>query len=117
MAFADPQSVTVNAVAQPLPRVSSGPLSSVYQKDDMSYKLTVSRIIGKRRRYMIRLDARKIAADPLATANNLEYTCAAYMVIDAPALGYSNTELKDIALGLSAWASSTNLLKVVGNEN
>lgn len=119
MALSDPQSVTVNAVAQSLPRIASNGASSEYQKEDASYKLVVSRNVGKRRRYMIRLDARKIAADPLASANNREYTAAAYIVIDAPltGLGYTNTELKDIALGLTGWASSANLLKVVGNEN
>lgn len=117
MALSDPQSVTVNAVAQSLPRVSSNGGSSEYQKDDGSYKLVVSRTIGKRRRYMVRLDARKIAADPLASANNQEYQAAAYLVIDCPKVGYSNTELKDIVLGLAGWLTSANVLKVVGNEN
>lgn len=117
MAFSDPQSVTVTAVAQSLPRVSAGSLASVYQKSDGNYKLTVSRIVGKRRRYMVRLDARKIAADPMASANNLEFTCAAYIVIDAPTLGYSNTELGDVAKALTDWATNANILKVVGNEN
>lgn len=117
MAFADPQSVTINTVAQSLPRISSNGGSSEYQKDDMSYKLTVSRIIGKRRRYMMRLDARKIAADPLASANNREYTLAAYCVIDMPLVGYTNAEAKDVCLGLVGWLTSANVLKVVGNEN
>lgn len=117
MAFSDPQSVTVNAVAQSLPRVSSNGNASMYQKDDGNYMLTISRIVGKRRRYSIRLDARKIAPDPLASANNLEYSASVYMVIDAPKIGYTNAELKDIALALTAWSTSTNLLKVVGNEN
>lgn len=117
MAFTDPQSITVNTVAQSLPRVSAGPLASTYQKSDNAYRLTISRLVGKRRRYMIRVDARKVAPDPLATANNLEYTCAAYMVIDAPQLGYTNAELADVALALSGWATSGNLQKVVGNEN
>ncbi len=119
MAFSDPQSVTINAVAQSLPRISSNGGASEYQKDDASYKLTVSRIAGKRRRYMVRLDARKIATDPLVSANNREYTAAAYTVIDAPptGLGYTNAELRDIVLGLTGWLTSTNVLKVVGNEN
>lgn len=117
MAFSDPQSITVNSVAQTLPRVSAGPLASTYQKSDNAFRLTISRLVGKRRRYMVRIDARKVAPDPLASANNLEFTCAAYMVIDAPQLGYSNTELADIALALSGWATAANLQKVVGNEN
>lgn len=117
MAFSDPQSVTVNAVAQSLPRVSSNGNASVYQKDDGSYMLTISRVVGKRRRYLVRLDTRKIAPDPLASANNLEYTAAVYFVIDLPKVGYTNVELKDVALGLAAWLTSANLLKILGNEN
>lgn len=119
MAFSDPQSVTVNAVAKSLPRVASNGGSSEYQMDDSSYKLVISRTIGKRRRYMVRLDARKIASDPLVSANNREYTAAAYLVIDAPltGIGYTNVEVKDIVLGLTGWLTSTNVLKVAGNEN
>jgi hypothetical protein len=122
MAFTDPQSVTINAVAQSLPRVSTNGGASEYQKEDGNVKLVISRTIGKRRRYMVRLDVRKIAADPLASANNREYTAAAYLVIDAPlnGIGYSNVELKDAVLGLAAWLSASsgaNVTKVVSNEN
>lgn len=122
MAFADPQSVTVNAVAQSLPRVSTSGGASEYQKEDGNLKLVISRTIGKRRRYMVRLDARKIAQDPLASANNREYTAAAYLVIDAPltGIGFTNTEMKDYVLGLAAWltaSSGANIVKVVANEN
>lgn len=117
MAFSDPQSITVNAVAQSLPRVSAGPLSSEYQKDDLSFRLRISRNVAKRRRYMMRVDMRKIAPDPLASANNLEYQGAAYLVIDVPLIGYTNAEARDAALGLTGWATSANLLKVLGNEN
>lgn len=119
MAFADPQSVTVNAVAQSLPRVASNGSSSEYQKEDSSYKLVVSRIAGKRRRYMVRLDARKIASDPLVSANNREYTMAAYVVVDVPptGIGYTNPDARDVVLALTGWLTSANVLKVLGNEN
>jgi len=119
MAFADPQSVTINAVAQSLPRVASNGTSSEYMQDDASTKLVISRTVGKRRRYMVRLDERKIAADPLVSSNNREYTMAAYLVIDAPltGIGYTNAEAKDVVLGLTAWLTSGNVLKVLGNEN
>lgn len=117
MAFADPQSVTVNAVAKSLPRVSVNGNGSVYQMDTGEYKLTVSRTEAKRRRYLVRLDTRKIAPDPLASANNLEYSAAVYFVVDMPKVGYTNTELKDVALALAGWLTSANLLKVLGNEN
>jgi hypothetical protein len=36
--------------------------------------------------------------------------------MNAPFVGYTNAEIKDIALALSAWATSANLLRVLGDE-
>jgi len=114
--FADPQSVTVNAVAKSLPAIERQNGTSVYKMDTGDYKLTISHQYGRRNRFNVRLDAQKIASDPLASANNNLYSMSAYLVIDMPPVGYSNVEAKDIALALSAWATSANLLKVVGGE-
>lgn len=84
--------------------------------DTGDYELVIQRQFGKRNRFNVRVNAKKIAADPLASANNVEYRMSAYLVIDMPPVGYSNTEAKDIALALAAWASSANLLKVIGGE-
>lgn len=115
--FSDPQSVTVNSVAQSLPAISRNGDSSVYQKDDGTYKMTIAhQYKAERGRFTVRLDFQKIAADPLASANNRIYTGSAYLVIDRPNVGYTNAEVKDVALALSAWATSANLLKVLGGE-
>jgi len=45
--FADPQSVTVNSVAQSLPAIAREANASVYQKDDATYKLTISHLQGQ----------------------------------------------------------------------
>jgi hypothetical protein len=114
--FADPQSVTVNAVAQSLPATARNGTSSEYTKDDQSYKLTVGHQYGNRHRFTVRLDANKIAADPLASANNQRYSSSVYLVMDKPVVGYTNAEIRDIAAALTAWATSSNLLKVLGGE-
>jgi len=114
--FADPQSVTINAVAQSLPAIARDDSSSTYRKDDGNVSLIISRSFGKRNRFSVRVNQRKIAADPLASANNVEYTQSAYIVLDAPPVGYTNVEIKDLALALVGWATSANLLKVVGGE-
>jgi hypothetical protein len=119
MAFADPQSVTVNAVAQPLPRVSTGANSSVYQKDDATYKLTLSHQYGKRNRHTARLDNRKIAPD-VFTSDNTAYSMSVYLVIDTPLVGYTNAELKQIVDGLTAYLTAStgaNVTKLLGGEN
>lgn len=115
--FADPQSITVNAVAQSLPAVSRNNDSSTYRKDDGAFTLRVFNTFKpERNRFTVRVDAQKIAADPLASANNKVYTSSVYFVMDKPVAGYTNAEIKDIALALTAWATSANLLKVLGGE-
>lgn len=120
MAFADPQSVTINAVAQTLPRVSSGPTSGTFQKDDGNVKLLVSHASGKRNRRTIRLDHRKIAADPLLGSVNIEYSMSAYLVVDVPKIGYTVAEAKQIVDALTAYLTASSGAKVtqlLGGEN
>lgn len=114
--FADPQSITVNAVAQSLPATERNGQSSVYKKDDDTYRLTIGHQYGKRNRFTVRVDAQKTAPDPLVASNNQVYTLSAYLVVDKPPVGYTNAEARDIAVALSAWATSANLLKVLGGE-
>lgn len=115
--FADPQSITVNAVAQSLARISAEANQSTYKKDDHAYALKIGRTFGStRNRFTVRVDNQKLVTDPLVVANNVRVSASVYLVMDVPILGYTNTEVKDIALGLTGWSSSTNLLKVLVGE-
>lgn len=114
--FADPQSVTVNAVAQSLPAISREELASLYRKDDGAYTLKISHQEGARNRRVVRLEHTKTATDPL-TAQNATVGLSVYTVIDVPPWGYTNTEMKDIVLGLTGWLTSANVLKVLGGES
>jgi hypothetical protein len=120
MAFADPQSVTINAVANSLPRVSSGVDSGSFQKDDATVKLSVSSSYGKRTRRTIRLDHKKIAADPLQPSTNTLFTMSAYIVVDVPVTGYTLAEQKQIVDGLTAYltaSSGARVTQLLGGEN
>jgi hypothetical protein len=114
--LADPQSITVNSVAQSLPTVSRGSDTSTYRSADEAYSFTISHQYGKRRRRLISLDHKKVAADPLS-AVNAQVSAGFRVVIDEPLFGYSDAELKDILLGLTAWLTSANVLKVVAGES
>jgi hypothetical protein len=119
MSFADPQSVTINAVANTLPRVSTGVNTSSYSKDDGTVKVTVSHDYGKRTRRTIRLDHSKIAADPL-TAENAKFSMSTYVVVDVPVSGYSIAEAKQVVDALSAYltaGSGSAVTKLLGGEN
>lgn len=115
--FADPQSVTINAVAQSLPAVSRGPTTSEYRKDDASVLMTIGhQYKTDRHRFTVRLDQTKTAADPLLSSNNKIYSQSVYIVLDKPAVGYNNSEAQLLATALTAWCTSGNLLKVLGGE-
>jgi hypothetical protein len=119
MSFADPQSVTINAVANTLPRISTGVNTSAYSKDDGTVKVTVSHDYGKRTRRTIRLDHSKIAADPL-TAENAKFSMSTYVVVDVPVSGYSIAEAKQVVDALSAYltaGSGSAVTKLLGGEN
>lgn len=120
MAFADPQSVTINSVAQTLPRTSSGVNSGVFTKDDGLVKLSVSHQYGKRTRRTIRLDHAKIAADPLISSTSVRYSLSAYLVVDMPITGYTVAEAKQIVDALTAYltaSSGARATQLLGGEN
>lgn len=120
MALTDPMSVTIAGTAISLPRVSTGVNSSTYNSNDSLTKLSVSHQYGKRSRHVIRLDTRKVAADPLSTVQNLEYSESVYLVIDHPKVGYTVAQTKaDVDALVAALAATSGALvtKIVGGEN
>jgi hypothetical protein len=120
MSYSDPQTITINTVANTLPRISSGVNSGVFSKDDGNVKLSVSHQYGKRTRRQIRVDFRKVAADPLSTGYNKEYSMSTYLVVDQPPVGFSVTEIKQIVDALTAYLTASSGAKVtqlLGGEN
>jgi len=120
MAFADPQSVTINAVANSLPRTSSGVNTGEFRKDDGLVKLSVQHSYGKRTRRVIRLDHAKIAADPLMASVNVRLNMAAYLVVDVPETGYTVAEAKQIVDALTAYltaSSGARTTQLLGGES
>ena len=121
MAFTDPQSVTINAVAQTLPRISSGNNSGVFQKDDATVKLSVSHQYAKNRaRRMLRLDHSKVAADPLMAGVNVRASGSVYIVTDFPVTEYTVAEAKQIVDALTAYltaSSGARAAQLLGGEN
>lgn len=121
MALADPQSVTINAVAQTLPRVSTGTNTSEYKKDDGTVSLSVTHQYGRRTRRTGQLRHKKIAADPLTAGINVEAGVSITLVVDTPKVNfYSNTELKQIIDGFLAYytaSSGAKVTQLLGGES
>lgn len=109
--YADPQSVTINAVAQSLPRTGTGvngPFSAQYTKDDGNVVLSVSHQYGKRTRRTARLDLTKIAVDPLVSSTSIKYGMSAYLVVDVPPTGFTVVEAKQLVDALTGWLTATS---------
>lgn len=117
--FTDPQSVTISGAAKSLPRVSSGDYNGTFRTPSGDYTLSVKHTTGKRDRSVIRLDTRKIGANPLDPTKNLPYSAGVYVVLDAPSqfAGFASTELEDLVKGLSAYLTAANVTKFVGKES
>ena len=115
--FADPQSITINAVPKSMPRISSDGTASSYSTADEEVQMRISHLFSKsRKRRMVRVDQRVVAADPL-TSVNVYQSVGVYLVIDQPEYGFSDAEIDYIVQGLKTWLSTANVLKILGSES
>lgn len=118
--LADPQSVTINAVANTLPAIARGTNTSKYQKDDGNVVLSIAHAYGKRTRRTCRLDFSKVAADPLISSQNIKYSMSAYIVIDTPVTGFTVAEAKQIVDALTGYltaSSGAKVTNILGGES
>lgn len=120
MALSDPQSITIGANTISLPRTSSGDNTGSFTSADKNDKVDVAHQYNRRNRQSIRLTHRKVAADPLVAAQNLNYSLSVVISIDTPPVGFTPTEildcLKAMVNNLSA-STYANGVKFVGGES
>jgi len=115
--FADPQSVTINAVPVSLPRTSDDAGKSIYKSADGNVTMTIShQTSAGRTRHLVRIDKRVVAADPLAAANAYK-TLGFYIVVDQPDFGFTAADIGYVSEGLKTWLSVANLTKIIGMES
>jgi hypothetical protein len=114
--LADPQSVTINAVATSLPRVSMSSTENKYSSaDGLTTMTTRQNTTSQRFRREVRLSQQKVAADPISALNK-QVGVSVYLVIDEPRYGFDDTEIGYLIDALKAWATSTNYNKVLAGE-
>jgi hypothetical protein len=120
MAFADPQSITINAIAKSLARTGSGLDTGVFSKDDGKVKMTVGHAYNKRTRRTLRVDHKKLAADVMDSSLQVPYTMSCYVVLDVPVAGYTIAEQKQVVYGLTAYLSASSgarVTQLLGGES
>jgi hypothetical protein len=117
MAFADPQSVTLNAVAISLPKTGLG--SGEYQANDGTVKMTIRPQQGKRLNTSVQIKQSKLVSDPNRPADNIPVSGAVTLAANFPIQGFSAAEKLDLVKGMLAnltASSDTNLKKLLGLE-
>jgi hypothetical protein len=117
MAFADPQTVTINAIPYTLNRVSSGINTGEYLNAPGDTKLSIAHAYGKRVRRTIRLDRSKLAADPLNPTINSPYSMSTYLVVDHPIMGFAIADQQYIVDGFVAYLATARITELLGGEN
>lgn len=124
MSMTDPSVVTISAVPITLPRISTGDDKSEYQSNDGLTSLLFSHLYdqgrGKRTRRQLRIDVRKISADPMKPVENVEVSMAVYVVFDIPRAGYTVTEQKAVFDGFSTYLNASSgavITKALGGES
>jgi hypothetical protein len=120
MAFADPQSVTINGVAISMPRIASGVGTGKFQAADTNTVLSVAHQSGKRVRHQIRIDSSKIAADILTPDVNQKFSMSAYLVVDVPVYGFVIADQALVVNGFLSYLTASSGAKVtqlLGGEN
>jgi hypothetical protein len=120
MAFSDPQSITINAVALSLARVTQDPQGTFITSDALVKETIGQSANGNgRSRRLLRLDHSKIAANPFDSTLNAKYSMAVYVVVDVPAVGYTVTEQKQVTDGFMTYltaSSGAKMLQLLSGE-
>lgn len=117
--LADPVTITVNSVAQTMPRTGSGVNLGSFTEADGTNSVKVAHQYGKRTRREFRFNDKKIAADPFDATLNREVGMSVYVVVDLPPQGYTVTEAKLLCEGMFTFltaSSSAKLIQFLGGE-
>jgi hypothetical protein len=119
--FTDPMSITVNAVAQTLNRVSTGANRALFRKDDGLYRAEIAHSYGRTHaQRIIRLDRTTLVGDPFTTGNFLNADEAVWLVTKTPTGGLvTNTTQKQLVDGFLAYltaSSGANITKLLAGE-
>lgn len=116
--FADPQSLTVNAVAKSLPRVSTQGRTSKYENPTEGLTLDVNhRITKTQTSRLVKVTKTKIAADPLDPTVNQSYSMSAHVVINTPVSGFTDAEQLQIVKALKDFLTDANIGKITSGES
>lgn len=117
MAFSDPQSVTVDGTAVSLARTGQSLSEGTFRSADGKFELSVKHSTNSRYRHLAQLKMLDTVSNPLVPDQNIAVSAHAHVVIDAPRNGLSNAQIGDISDAIVAWATPTNIAKLIAGES
>lgn len=115
--FADPQSVTVNAVPVSLPKIASTGQKSTYRSATGEWELVISHDEKNRHRKVMALTQKIVAEDPFLTGTNRSFTQTWTLVGNVPAVGFTATQMDYAAQALVDFAADATLDKLIAGES
>jgi hypothetical protein len=119
--LADPQVITVNAVAKSMPRILLDGTHAFYQMADQSFSLDIRHTNRREKNKSPRVKSlviftqRKVVADPLTAVNDFDSGILSIQ-IDRPDFGFSSVEFQQMATGLFTWCGSTMVDNLFGRQ-
>lgn len=115
--LADPQTVTVNAIAKVMARIltdSKG--KTTYATPDGLFTLQISHAIsGGKVRTLARLDQKLVVTNPLDSTNDYEFLTT-YYVTERPEIGVTGAQVEQQWVGFKTWLDATMIGKLFGRE-
>lgn len=117
--FADPQTVTIDAVPITLNRLNTSDSGARYASSDGAHRLVVSHQNGRRNRRQIKLSKDTLVANPLIAGQNVSQSISVYTVVDLP-VGYDVAAAKKVVDGHVAYLSASSgaaVTKLLGGES
>lgn len=117
--FTEPQTITIDTVAQTLNRLGSGENTGRFGTSDRSHSLLVSHQNGRRLRHQIRLQKDTLVPNPLISGQNVNQSMSVFLVVDVP-VGYDVAAAKKVADGFLAYlqaSSGVAVTKLLGGES
>lgn len=120
MAFNDPQSILIDAVAVPLGRVFTKNATGQFIAADGSYTLEILPSNGKTKVRTVRLRNSKVTSDPLVASTNVRVQDLISLTVVRPLDGYSDSEMVKQVASLLTWFTANanaNLIRFIAGEN
>lgn len=105
--FADPISITINAIAKSLARTGTGVDAGAFSDVTRAFRLAIAHSYGRVTSRVIKLTVDSLVANPLVSGQQIPQTMSVHLVIKTPP-GYDTTTAKQNVDGFVAYLAASS---------